>query len=125
VDWQDIISTATAISHCPITAAAAAAASCQVTVLDKTKMDWQGFKQTDAAVQEELEAHKRSDKQYLDRQVRRQLGWQPGLLLLFVACVMNGLCVLMCMACCGAFELCCAELTGRQARTHAVTSSTS
>jgi hypothetical protein len=42
----------------------------KVTVLDKTKMDWQDFKSTDAAVQEELEAHKRSDKQYLDRQVR-------------------------------------------------------
>jgi hypothetical protein len=43
-------------------------------VLDKTKMDWQDFKSTDAAVQEELEAHKRSDKQYLDRQVGRLAG---------------------------------------------------
>ncbi len=41
----------------------------QVSVLDKSKMDWQDFKKTDKEVQEELEAHARSDKQYLDRQV--------------------------------------------------------
>eukprot|EP00775_Hariotina_reticulata_P003497 gene3497-3766_t len=40
----------------------------KVTVLDKSKMDWQDFKQTDTDVQEELEAHRRSDKQYLDKQ---------------------------------------------------------
>lgn len=44
--------------------------SLQVSVLDKSKMDWQSFKKTDKEVQEELEAHARSDKQYLDRQVR-------------------------------------------------------
>jgi len=33
-------------------------------------MDWQDFKSTDKEVQEELDAHSRSDKQYLDRQVR-------------------------------------------------------
>lgn len=38
-------------------------------MLDKSKMDWEGFKSTDTAVQEELEAHRRSDKQYLERQV--------------------------------------------------------
>ena len=37
-------------------------------MLDKTKMDWQEYKATDAAVEEELEAHKRSGAQYLDRQ---------------------------------------------------------
>lgn len=42
----------------------------QVSVLDKSKMDWQDFKKTDKEVQEELEAHARSDKQYLDKQVR-------------------------------------------------------
>lgn len=42
----------------------------QVSVLDKSKMDWQDFKSTDKEVQEELDAHARSDKQYLDRQVR-------------------------------------------------------
>lgn len=41
----------------------------QVSVLDKSKMDWQDFKKTDKEVQEELEAHARSDKQYLDKQV--------------------------------------------------------
>jgi hypothetical protein len=40
----------------------------QVTVLDKTKMDWQAFKTTHAEVDEELAAHARSDKQYLDKQ---------------------------------------------------------
>ncbi|WIA20388.1 hypothetical protein OEZ85_004809 [Tetradesmus obliquus] len=40
----------------------------KVTVLDKTKMDWQGAKAADAGLQEELEAHRRSDKQYLERQ---------------------------------------------------------
>lgn len=40
----------------------------KVNVLDKTKMDWQEYKATDAAVEEELEAHKRSGAQYLDRQ---------------------------------------------------------
>lgn len=42
----------------------------QVSVLDKSKMDWQDFKKTDKEIQEELDAHARSDKQYLDRQVR-------------------------------------------------------
>ena len=42
----------------------------QVSVLDKSKMDWQDFKATDKEVQEELDAHARSDKQYLDKQVR-------------------------------------------------------
>jgi hypothetical protein len=41
----------------------------QVSVLDKSKMDWEGFKKTDKEVQEELDAHARSDKQYLDKQV--------------------------------------------------------
>ncbi len=45
--------------------------SLQVSVLDKSKMDWQDFKKTDKEVQEELEAHARSDKQYLDKQVRQ------------------------------------------------------
>lgn len=40
----------------------------KVSVLDKSKMDWQDFKSTDKEVQEELDAHSRSDKQYLDRQ---------------------------------------------------------
>lgn len=40
-------------------------------MLDKSKMDWEGFKKTDKEVQEELDAHARSDKQYLDKQVRR------------------------------------------------------
>jgi hypothetical protein len=40
----------------------------QVNVLDKTKMDWQDYKAADTAVEEELEAHKRSGAQYLDRQ---------------------------------------------------------
>lgn len=39
-------------------------------MLDKSKMDWQDFKKSDKEVQEELEAHGRSDKQYLDKQVR-------------------------------------------------------
>lgn len=53
----------------------------QVTVLDKTKMDWQEMKAADASLQEELEAHKRSDKQYLDRQVRfKGLGYQGSVL---------------------------------------------
>jgi hypothetical protein len=42
----------------------------QVSVLDKSKMDWQDFKKTDKEIQVELEAHARSDKQYLDRKVR-------------------------------------------------------
>lgn len=41
----------------------------QVSVLDKSKMDWQDFKSTDKEVQEELDAHARSDKQYLDKKV--------------------------------------------------------
>jgi hypothetical protein len=41
----------------------------QVSVLDKSKMDWQDFKKTDKDIQEELEAHARSDKQYLDKKV--------------------------------------------------------
>lgn len=40
----------------------------QVSVLDKTKLDWQDYKATDKGVQEELEQHRRSDKQYLERQ---------------------------------------------------------
>eukprot|EP00879_Flechtneria_rotunda_P001421 GHRR01001574.1.p1 GENE.GHRR01001574.1~~GHRR01001574.1.p1 ORF type:complete len:355 (+),score=176.98 GHRR01001574.1:219-1283(+) len=40
----------------------------KVSVLDKSKMDWQDYKTTDSQVQEELEAHRRSDKQYLDKQ---------------------------------------------------------
>ena len=36
-------------------------------MLDKSKMDWQKVKQSDAALEEELEAHKRSAGQYLDR----------------------------------------------------------
>jgi hypothetical protein len=44
-------------------------AELQVSVLDKSKMDWQDFKKSDKEVQEELEAHGRSDKQYLDKQV--------------------------------------------------------
>lgn len=55
-------------------------------MLDKTKMDWQGFKATDKNVQEELAAHARSDKQYLDKQVGAAVGvavcrHQPPLLL--------------------------------------------
>ena len=37
-------------------------------MLDKTKMDWNELKAGDAALEEELEAHKRSGAQYLDKQ---------------------------------------------------------
>lgn len=37
-------------------------------MLDKTKMDWQGAKAADTTMEEELEAHKRSGQQYLDKQ---------------------------------------------------------
>lgn len=50
----------------------------QVSVLDKSKMDWQDFKKTDKEVQEELEAHARSDKQYLERQVRAYMSQTVG-----------------------------------------------
>eukprot|EP00887_Chlorella_sp_A99_P001534 scaffold8.g1534.t1 len=40
----------------------------KVTVLDKSRADWKDFKKGDEAVEEELEMHKRSGAQYLDRQ---------------------------------------------------------
>jgi hypothetical protein len=61
----------------------------QVTVLDKTKMDWQEAKAGDAKLQEELEAHKRSDKQYLERQVGRP----TQLSVVVVACILAGVLV--------------------------------
>ncbi|KAJ9515989.1 hypothetical protein QJQ45_016834 [Haematococcus lacustris] len=39
----------------------------KVSVLDKSKADWQQAKAGDTSMEEELEAHKRSDKQYLDK----------------------------------------------------------
>jgi hypothetical protein len=40
----------------------------KVSVLDKTRSDWREFKRSDDAVEEELEAHKRSGAAFLDRQ---------------------------------------------------------
>jgi hypothetical protein len=40
----------------------------KVTVLDKSRADWKDFKKQDDAVEEELEMHKRSGDQYLDKQ---------------------------------------------------------
>ena len=39
----------------------------KVTVLDKSRLDWKDFKKTDDAVEEELEAHKRSGATYLEK----------------------------------------------------------
>lgn len=39
----------------------------QVNILDKSKMDWNQLKSADANMEEELEAHKRSNKKYLDK----------------------------------------------------------
>jgi hypothetical protein len=47
----------------------------QVNVLDKSKADWQQLKRTDAALEEELEAHRRSGGQYLDK-VCACVGWR-------------------------------------------------
>jgi diacylglycerol kinase len=54
-------------------------------------MDWQDFKKSDKEVQEELEAHGRSDKQYLDKQVRDM-----------------GCCAVLCCALLCSAVLCCA-----------------
>lgn len=40
----------------------------KVTVLDKSRADWKDFKKTDDALEDELEMHKRSGDQYLDKQ---------------------------------------------------------
>ncbi|KAI3435540.1 hypothetical protein D9Q98_001605 [Chlorella vulgaris] len=40
----------------------------KVTVLDKSRSDWKDFKQADDSIEEELEVHKRSGGQYLDKQ---------------------------------------------------------
>ncbi|KAI7845227.1 hypothetical protein COHA_001271 [Chlorella ohadii] len=40
----------------------------KVTVLDKSRADWKDFKKTDETIEEELEMHKRSGDQYLDKQ---------------------------------------------------------
>ncbi|PRW18331.1 craniofacial development 1 [Chlorella sorokiniana] len=40
----------------------------KVTVLDKSRADWKDFKKTDDTIEEELEMHKRSGDQYLDKQ---------------------------------------------------------
>lgn len=42
----------------------------QVTVLDKSRADWKDYKKGDEVVEEELELHKRSGGQYLDKQAR-------------------------------------------------------
>ena len=39
----------------------------QVSVLDKSRSDWKDFKKVDNDVEEELELHKRSNDQYLDK----------------------------------------------------------
>lgn len=46
----------------------------QVSVLDKSKADWNTLKSSDAALEEELEAHKRSGGQYLDKVGQRGSG---------------------------------------------------
>ncbi len=38
-----------------------------MSVLDKSKQDWQEYKKTDASVEEELEAYKKSSDKYLDK----------------------------------------------------------
>jgi len=40
----------------------------KVSILDKSKMDWKEYKTTDETVEEELETHKRSGNQFLDKQ---------------------------------------------------------
>lgn len=40
----------------------------KITVLDKSRSDWKHFKKADEAVEEELEAHKRSGTTYLEKQ---------------------------------------------------------
>lgn len=40
----------------------------KVTVLDKSRADWKDYKKKDETVEEELEMHKRSADQYLDKQ---------------------------------------------------------
>ncbi|EFN58400.1 hypothetical protein CHLNCDRAFT_19583 [Chlorella variabilis] len=40
----------------------------KVTVLDKSRADWKDFKKADDTIDEELEMHKRSGDQYLDKQ---------------------------------------------------------
>eukprot|EP00193_Tetraselmis_chui_P017867 CAMPEP_0177772532 /NCGR_PEP_ID=MMETSP0491_2-20121128/12291_1 /TAXON_ID=63592 /ORGANISM="Tetraselmis chuii, Strain PLY429" /LENGTH=326 /DNA_ID=CAMNT_0019290385 /DNA_START=41 /DNA_END=1021 /DNA_ORIENTATION=+ len=40
----------------------------KVSVLDKSRDDWRNFKKSNVEVEEELEMHKRSDAQYLDKQ---------------------------------------------------------
>lgn len=40
----------------------------KVNVLDKSKMDWQDLKKTDATMEEELETYKKSGDKYLDKQ---------------------------------------------------------
>lgn len=42
----------------------------QVSVLDKSKMDWSTFKQSNTNVEEELEAYKKSSNQFLARCVQ-------------------------------------------------------
>lgn len=39
----------------------------QVSVLDKSKMDWKDFKSSDATLEEELELYKKSGDKYLDK----------------------------------------------------------
>jgi len=43
-----------------------------VNVLDKTKADWQQLKASDTSLEEELEAHKRSGGQYLEKVCGRE-----------------------------------------------------
>ena len=43
-------------------------ATAQVTVLDKSRSDWKDYKKSDEGVDEELEMHKRSGAQFLDKQ---------------------------------------------------------
>ena len=40
----------------------------KISVLDKSRSDWKGFKSSDADVDEELEAYKKSTDKYLDKQ---------------------------------------------------------
>lgn len=50
-------------------------------MLDKSRADWKDFKKTDEQIEEELELHKRSGAQYLDKQVgpgALRAGWVEG-----------------------------------------------
>ena len=40
----------------------------KISVLDKSRSDWKGFKSSDAEVEEELEAYKKSTDKFLDKQ---------------------------------------------------------